>query len=294
MAAENDQATVPISNRLKLQLAAAVAAHRTATRPDLRPNHRGGQPVRPPPMQPGQPPRLFQLDFAVGAHPAVIPHFLKPAGQDVLAKTSHELRASRMTRDPMSLAARFDSISHPVVINGLDSVVTDGNAVDIGCQVFEHRLPTTDRLDIDYPLLVQHARRQLPIQTCLADRLDEQFFVQHSGWTRMKQLVFVHLQPPLAITTHSAAGNDEVNVGMISPQVAAPGVQGAKETKLVAAQILFVSQQPPNRLTAGVEDRLVAILLVAAQERTEFLGNRKSHDKMLHRQQSLGLPGQPL
>ena len=75
--------------------------------------------------------------------------------------------------------------------------------------------------------------------------------------------------------------------------VSPPSVQHAKETDLVAAEVLGVLQQCFDDLAAGVEDRVVASFLVGAQQRTQFLWNGKRDDKMLHRQQLGGLFGQP-
>ena len=60
-------------------------------------------------------------------------------------------------------------------------------------------------------------------------------------------------------------------------------MQRAKEANVIAAQVFGVLEQRSDRLLTGVEDRGVASLLISAQQSPQFLGNRKSDDKMLYR-----------
>jgi hypothetical protein len=60
-------------------------------------------------------------------------------------------------------------------------------------------------------------------------------------------------------------------------------MQRPKEANVSGAKVLVIGQQDSNRLAAGVKDRIVAIPLMGAQQRTKFPGNGKRHNKMLHR-----------
>ncbi len=282
-----------VGDRQQFQFATAVLASWRFGFFNFRLRHGAAEPIRPAPIKPHEPTDVRQSQFAVGTHPPVVADFLKPGRQNVLREGGDELVSRGVAGDPLVLARWFDPVPHAVRIDFLDSVVADGNPVDVRREVLEDRLTVADWFDIDDPVLFQHAIGEFGIQARLSDRFDKQLLVQAQRRKRMKELVPANLQPTLAVATCATAGNDEVNVGMVSAYVAAPGVQRSKETNLFASEILWLLHQRPNRLTACIEDRVIARLLIGAQQWTQLPGNRKGHDKMLHRQQFFSLLGKP-
>ena len=200
----------------------------------------------------------------VGTHESVVTDLLKSRWQDVLGKGPHKRFARQPPNSKLPLPRWLDPVDDFVLTHRHDPVVSDRHPVNIGSQVLQHRLTIANRFDVDDPIELEHAVRQLLVETSLAKFFHEQLLVKLPGWQRMEQLVFVHLQPLRAVRTYPATGNHEVDMRMIVLEVSAPGVEHAKEAELPGAEVLRVAQEGADRLTARFEDRRVTRFRVGA------------------------------
>ncbi|GAA5509231.1 hypothetical protein Rcae01_04730 [Novipirellula caenicola] len=109
----------------------------------------------------------------------------------------------------------------------------------------------------------------------------------------MHEKVFRSRLPTAFGFVDSATGDNEVHVRMVDHGIASPGVQDAEEAELAPGERTHGTRHVTNRVTTAVEDGGVAFATMAAQQRTQFLGNRKSDQEVMHRQQSFRLLGEP-
>ena len=89
-----------------------------------------------------------------------------------------------------------------MLINRLDPVVADRNAVDVGREVFQHGLAIADRFDIDDPLLLEHTVRHGTVEPRLFHLLGEQLLIQpgRTAMVKQKSLGVCNHRLPLRLT----------------------------------------------------------------------------------------------
>ena len=241
------------------------------------------EPIGPAEKEPDEPADGIQGDTPVSIHPAVVTHLLKPSRQDVLEKATDKLVSIDGSLLHLLGLRRGVAEGNRMVIDVDDATITDGDPIDIGCQVFEYGLSVTDGLDIDLPAplpdLVRNVFEELGAAECVAQlgSIDDGragFGEEEVGGSR---------EPLGSVFAYAATRYDEVHMRVIDHRVSSPGMQHAEEADPRGSQPTS-GEQLANRLAAGREQGVVARLLMSAQRGPQFLRNGEGDQKMVNRQ----------
>jgi hypothetical protein len=100
---------------------------------------------------------LSDLGETAGGKESVEADLVEACGEHVLEKATHEFQGRKCDRLPASLPGVFVAEGDLTVFKGEDTVIGDGNPVDVAGEVGEHFLGALDRrFAIDHPWGVPH------------------------------------------------------------------------------------------------------------------------------------------
>ena len=104
-----------------------------------------------------------------------------------------------------------------------DAVVAEGDAEDIGGEIFESSLAAADRLTIDDPILLPDLRWHLWVEGSFLEGVAELGAEDLAQSLDGHQELGVFGGEPLAIGGEAAGGDEVVDVGMVA-EIAGPGL----------------------------------------------------------------------
>ena len=164
------------------------------------------------------------------------------------------------------------------MINGDESPVADGNAVDVGSQVFEGSLPVAHPLAMDDPFSSPDFWGNFCIENRSAQSALEGSAEQFGEGFHRQEKISARRQPPLSVAPYSATGDQIVDVGMVE-QVAGPGVEYTYHADLPAHKF-WISGQFLGCLGRSTKEQVVDQLLVVAGEQAQFSGEGESQQEV--------------
>lgn len=215
-----------------------------------------------------------QARAAGSAEEAEVAHFHEAARQDVLEETLDEVLHREATGLELSgvgwtiLEGKQGSFQATAMIDGDQTAVIDGNAVDVGGQVFEGSLSITNWFAMHNPLSSPDFRGDLCVESGFAQGVLEGSAEQFGEGFHGQEEVFAGWQPGISIIAYPAAGDQIVHVGMVE-EVAGPGMQYAHHPDLPAHKS-WISGQFLGRLGRSTEEQVVNQLLIVAGNLAQF------------------------
>ena len=163
----------------------------------------------------------------------IVAHLDEAFGQDMLQKPADEFFSRESAKPEMA------SVGGPVLKGDLpvfeldQTAVADGNAENIGGQIFQGGTPIADRLAVYHPILLPNRGRDEGEEVRILQGLPELAFVNLGKRLHRQQEVRLGEQPGLTIRRQPTAWDEVVDVGMVS-QIASPGVEDPHQTDLTA------------------------------------------------------------
>jgi len=149
-----------------------------------------------------------------------------------------------------------------VVAEGEQAAVGEGDAEDVGSQVFESSLSVADWLAMDDPILLPDFSRHLGQEWRLFQVVVEFCSEQLGKRLDWNEEVVMGGQPGLPVRSQGTTGDQVVDMGVIS-QVAGPGMEYAQHPDL-SAEMARVLSECLCGFRRSLEEQVVVELLVAA------------------------------
>lgn len=222
---------------------------------------------------------------------AVVTHFDKAFGKDVLQKTTQEFHRRQRAQPPLSRTGRAITKGDAYLGNRHQAAVGESDAKDIARQISEGPFPATDRLAMDHPILPPDFAGDVRKTVGAFEGVAEPGSEENGQCLDWKQEAPVPAIAP-DLTIPGAGGDEEMDVGMVG-EVASPGVQDAHHTNAAAEKLRVLSQLLRSG-GRGAKEQVVDGFLLAARQGTEGGREGESEQKVGHRQQHILLSGQPL
>jgi hypothetical protein len=174
-----------------------------------------------------------------------------------------------------------------------DSVVGDGDAEDVGGEIFDGVRAVSDGLGIDIPGDVPELGVDLVEERCLFHFVAELGSEEDGEGFDGEEEVEVGGVPGMVLGGDGASWNDIVDVGVVV-ELTAPGVEDTEEAWEISSEVLGISSQGGHGLGRGCEHGTVGCALVAADEGVELLGSGESEQEVVPWHLPLHLIMEPL
>ena len=238
---------------------------------------------------------LFQgreARLCAGMQKAKIADFLEALGQHVLQEAADTVQGRERHRLPGSVV-RLIAEGHLAVLHAHQSPVRQGDAVDVGCQVFQRAAPVPDRLAMHHPFpgpgRRRHLREELGIGGLegIAEFGPEDRAQSGAGDEKGR----MRGDPLAGFRVESPGRNEIVDVQVIA-HAAVPGMQRPDHAD-VPAQPLRIARQRLQRFGGTLKEQTGDQGLVGAGDRVQVVRQGAGHQKVGHRQQFLQLTVAP-
>ncbi len=154
-----------------------------------------------------------------GAEEAEVAHFHKTAWQDMLEEALEEVLHGEGAGFELAgvrravLEGDAGRLQAATVLDGDQTPVAEGDAVDVGSQVFESRLAVAHSLAVDDPFAPPDFLWDLFIESCFLQGALEGGAEQFGEGFHRQEEAFARRQPGAVIVVY-AAGSQVVDVGM--------------------------------------------------------------------------------
>jgi hypothetical protein len=159
----------------------------------------------------------------------------------VLQETADELLGWEGAGFPGASGAVTVAEGDLTVLKVEDPPIGEGDAKDIGRQIFEGGFTDSDRLAVNDPLLSPDLGRNLPGQPRLLQSSAELGSKEAGQGFDVNEEGIAGTPPGQSVSGQTVAGDDGMDVGMVS-DVAGPGLQHPQETRLPADKARIVRQ----------------------------------------------------
>lgn len=186
---------------------------------------------------------LFDLNAEVGMQEAVVPDFDEAFGQDVHQVAPNELHDVQRQPSPFGRThfLVFEGDGWSVVME--NSGVADGDAGDVGAEVFQGAVSLSDVPAVDDPVgFVPDLGRDLCAQSGAREGVAHPVSKQDGERPDVYEEVTPAAFPRRAVFGESAPGHDEMCMGMVL-HLTTPGVQYAEESGMGASDKPFIGLQ---------------------------------------------------
>jgi hypothetical protein len=230
---------------------------------------------------PNQGHQFVLRDGTARPHEAVVTDAHKATRQDMHEVTADEL-GSIKSHTPLTVGIGFDiGEGYPAFDNRDDATVGDGCLEHIGGQVLHDALPVlADRFAVNDPSSPPDGRGYAVMQPVVLDQFAEDAFEDCGQRLARGIEVLACAAPKSLVHVDSAAGNDEVDVGM-EVQRPAPGMQHAEETGQVDAQEPRVACQFLESTGGRVEQGGEPLPWAVDEEGVELLRHGKGDQEVV-------------
>jgi hypothetical protein len=104
---------------------------------------------------------------------SVISYLDKAPGQHMLEKPVDEFQSRESCPFPLISLGVFVAECDLIVFNAYNAVIGKGNAVNIGCQIFQSGGTIRKRFAVNHPVLFPEIRRNLFKEICFLERIPE-------------------------------------------------------------------------------------------------------------------------
>ena len=176
------------------------------------------------------------------------------------------------------LEGNLGSLQATAMIDGKQTSVANGNAVDVGSQVFESSLPIADWHAMGNPVSSPDFWGDVCIESRSAQGALEGSAEQFGEGFHGQEKVFACRQPGISIIAYPAAGYQIVDMGMVE-QVAGPGMHHTYHSNLPAHKS-WIPGQFLGCLGRSAEEQAVDQLLVTAGDLAQFGGKREGQQEV--------------
>ena len=229
---------------------------------------------------------LFDFDAEVGMQEAVVPDLDEAFGQDVHQVAPNELHDVQRQSSPFGgthfLVFEGDGLS--VVVE--DAGIADGDAGDVGAEVFEGAVSLSDVLAVDDPVgFVPDLGRYLCAQSGACEGLAHSVSEQDGERPDVYEEVSPAAFPCRAVFGESAPGHDEVGVGMVL-HLASPGVQDAEESGMRASDKPLVGLQRAQGVGGLGKQGVVDLAREVHGDFPDFIGQGEGDHEVRGRQET--------
>jgi len=217
------------------------------------------------------------------------------ARQDMLEKSADQLVSFQVDGLPLAGFGIAVGPAHFAVGQEMDGAIGRGRFEDITGKITQRVFSRTGRLTMHDPGLFPNFGRDLceEIGMVFEQSLPEEGAEMSAQRFDGEQVVVLGSNPGSAIQAQSTGGNQEMDVGMEN-EGPRPGVHDAQHAQL-RAQSFGMGGQILERLGAGAEEHIQAVLQMGSDPRTQRFGHGESHQEIGDRQQQpLPLAGQPI
>ncbi len=232
------------------------------------------------------------------AEEAEVTHFHESAWQDMLEEALEELLHGEGAGFELAgvggavQEGEQGSLHTAAMIDGEQAPVADGDAVDVGSQVFEGSLSIAHPFAVDDPFPSPDFFGGLLVESCFSQGALEGSAEQFGEGFHMQEEVLACGQPANPILVHTAAGSQVVDVGMVD-QFAGPGMQHTQHADLPAHKA-WIPGQFLGCLCGSTKEQVVEQLLVASGDLAQLRGKREGQKEVGDRQEQPPLDFQPL
>jgi hypothetical protein len=211
----------------------------------------------------------------------IVADFVEALGQHMLEKAADELIGGEGHGPPAPVLGVLVAKAHLAFRDGEETMVGQGDAVDIPAQVLQDLLsPLHRRLAIDHPAFGPDRFWQRQVGAFLTHQIEKQA-AKELGEGVDRHQVGGTGGPPLGSVGGDPPGGDEtVHMGMID-KGASPGVEDAEHAD-EPPDIMGVCGERDERLGRSAEQNVVQVLLVAADQLPQFLGQGQDDMKVGH------------
>lgn len=202
---------------------------------------------------------------------AVAADLLKAFGKDVLEKAGDKGVNGKSEAAGLVSAGTDVAKGDAPMLEGLDAVIGDRDAMDVAREVLGGVLPIASFLEVDVPGFAEDCRIDLAQKTCPMEGVAD-FGTENrgEGVSRHEEAAVSGLAPSAALVRQPAGGGEQVDVGMVG-EVARPGVEHRQDTELGADPLWIVGEV----LEGGcgfAQEQVVDGALVGACQRAELGG----------------------
>ena len=180
----------------------------------------------------------------------------------------------------------------PAIVHIENAVIADGNAKDVGSQVLESEGSVADRFTMHDPIFMPHLWGNVGKAIAILQSIPKLGPEYPGKRFYGKQKGLGSWQPQFTVLVKSPARNQVVDVRVVT-QIASPSVKHAHHTHL-SADKTRVCAQCLHSLCRHAEQDIVNQLLISPSHVAQFIGQRKSDQKVWHRQENILLFLQPL
>src|SRR4029077_18352448 len=162
---------------------------------------------------------------------AVAADLLKAFGKDVLKKAGDKGVNGKSEATGLVSAGTDVAKRDSAVIEGLDAVIGDRDAMDVAREVLGGVLAIASFLKVDIPGFAEDSRIDLVQETLLIEGVAD-FGTENrgEGVSRDEEAAMGGLAPGAAWVRQPAGGGEQVDVGMVG-EVARPGVEHRQDAE---------------------------------------------------------------
>ena len=238
-----------------------------------------------------------QAFAACRAKESEVTYFHKTSWQDVLQETVDEFLHGKGAMFELSGIGSAILESDQGVLQAAfgerqQAAVADGDAMDVGSQVFESSLSITNWLAMHDPVFAPSPGREIGVdgssfQGALESRAEE-----HGEGFHRQEEVFARGQPTSPVTAQSTTRGQVMHMGVVD-QVAGPGVQYTHQPDLPTHKARVLGQLLGS-LSRSAKEQVVEQFLVLAGDLAQFSGKRESQQEVRDGQEQSLLGFQPV
>lgn len=223
-----------------------------------------------------------ELGAELRGEEAVVSDLDESFWEDVEEEAVDEVEGREGGSGPGTGVAVFEAEGDLVIVDGKDTVIGEGDAVDVGGEVGEGVLAGADGFAVDDPggtagpdPGIDEMKEVEGMEFGHETELD----ASSEGLVGEKPVLVAVGDPAVAARRECASGDDEVEVDMVG-QITAPGVEDADHTR-ETAEILWVAGEMDEGVSGGAEEGGVDLLLTGLSEGTAFLGKSKGDEEVV-------------
>jgi len=185
------------------------------------------------------------------------------------------------------LESDLGSLETAAMLNGDQAAIADGDAMNIGSQIFESSLTIANGFAMDDPILVPNLCGDLIKERGVLQSASKGSTEQLGKGLHRQEEVIAGRKPELPIWAQPASRSQVVEVGMIE-QIARPGMQDTHQANLTA-DIAWVLGQRLGCLSRSLKQDGIHQLLVALCQVAQLRREGESQHEIGHRQKQFAL-----